>query len=995
VLSNPVSGAGAFNPSSSDQERHMDSVLRGIGLGLLLWVGGGAGVPTAAAQRVVEPLLKVAGAEQPVQLEQARIDSHVAAGLAETRIELVFRNPNRRVLEGALEFPLAEGQQVTAFALDIDGVLRDAVPVPKAQGRQVFEAIERRRVDPGLLEQTAGNQFRLRIYPIPALGTRRVALTVREALPVDREGLRWTLPLQFVGQANAVQLQLDAVATGVPVTHGPPTLALALRDGAWRAQWQGSGRQLPDQLGWTLPLPRGLDAVRGDFDSDHYVMVQVPVPVQTRDRTLPHRVGLLWDASGSARHRDTAAELALLQRYFAAIGNGEVQLTVLRDRAEPARRFAIRNGDWSALRRYLEALAYDGASALGDWTAQPDIDEYLLVSDGLANYGKRERPALRANQRLYALSGAGARTDSDRLRAWARAGQGQLLVLNGSHDVESMAARLLRDNPGNVQAEGDGLNDLIVDAERAGQGWVRVLARMQNANGVLRLQVPGADGSRQALTVPLAQARDTGGALVAHAWADARRRELAADPAGNRAAIQALSQRFGLVGPDTSLLVLETLDDYLRYGIRPAAPLQRDYDRLHVVKLDDEGSARRARLDNLARQFAEREQWWNRAWPKGAPPAAASSKQLMAPMPAAAPAPPAPAMMVAAESAQRERAEAASTTLDRVELTAARRTQADAAADMAVEGDADDRANQGGLRITVAAWEPDSAYARRLRAARPEAVYALYLQEREQHADSSAFYLDVADMLFAHGQRDLALRVLSNLAEMQLENRHVLRVLGYRLMQAKAPALAVPVFRDVLALGEEEPQSFRDLALALEADNQPQAALAAFNEVVVRPWDERFDGISLIALDELTTLVARTGVDARAVDPRLRRAMPLDLRVVLSWDSDNSDMDLWVTDPNGERAYYGNRLTFQGGQMSRDFTGGYGPEQFSLRQAKPGRYKVEANYFGSREQLVTGATTLTLRLSTHWGSRRQQDQQVTLRLKDSADTVLVGEFDVR
>ncbi|MBP0656744.1 hypothetical protein J8J20_22985, partial [Mycobacterium tuberculosis] len=88
---------------------------------------------------------------------------------------------------------------------------------------------------------------------------------------------------------------------------------------------------------------------------------------------------------------------------------------------EPIRRFAIRNGDWSALRRHLEALAYDGASALGDWTAQADIDEYLLVSDGLANYGRRDRPALRANQRLYALSGAGARTDGDRLRAWARA----------------------------------------------------------------------------------------------------------------------------------------------------------------------------------------------------------------------------------------------------------------------------------------------------------------------------------------------------------------------------------------------------------------------------------------------------------------------------------------------------------------------------------------------------------------------------------------------
>jgi len=81
--------------------------------------------------------------------------------------------------------------------------------------------------------------------------------------------------------------------------------------------------------------------------------------------------------------------------------------------------------------------------------------------------------------------------------------------------------------------------------------------------------------------------------------------------------------------------------------------------------------------------------------------------------------------------------------------------------------------------------------------------------------------------------------------------------------------------------------------------------------------------------------------------------------------------------------------------MSQDFTGGYGPEQFSLRDAKPGIYRIEANYFGSREQLVTGATTLMLRLSTKWGTRDQHDQQVTLRLKDRAETVLVGEFEVR
>ena len=97
--------------------------------------------------------------------------------------------------------------------------------------------------------------------------------------------------------------------------------------------------------------------------------------------------------------------------------------------------------------------------------------------------------------------------------------------------------------------------------------------------------------------------------------------------------------------------------------------------------------------------------------------------------------------------------------------------------------------------IHLQAWAPDSPYARRLRAAPADRIYALYLDERDSHADSTAFYLDVADLLLKNGRRDEALRVLSNLAELDLDNRHVLRVLGYRLMQAKQWALAVRVFR--------------------------------------------------------------------------------------------------------------------------------------------------------------------------------------------------------
>ena len=251
-------------------------------------------------------------------------------------------------------------------------------------------------------------------------------------------------------------------------------------------------------------------------------------------------------------------------------------------------------------------------------------------------------------------------------------------------------------------------------------------------------------------------------------------------------------------------------------------------------------------------------------------------------------------------------------------------------------------------------------------------------------------------MLFERKQAVLGLRVLSNLAEMDLENRAILRILGYRLLQAGKPALAVPLFEQVRDLAPFEPQSFRDLGLAYADIGEYQKAADALYEVAKREWDGRFAEIGLIALTEMNALiVAHPGqVDTSRFDERLLRNLPVDLRVVLNWDADNSDMDLWVTDPNGERAFYGNRLTRQGGRMSADLTSGYGPEEFMLKQAIPGKYKVEANYYGNRQQLVSGSVTLRLALITAFGKPKASEQSVILRLKDRQETVLVGEFEV-
>jgi Uncharacterized protein conserved in bacteria len=171
----------------------------------------------------------------------------------------------------------------------------------------------------------------------------------------------------------------------------------------------------------------------------------------------------------------------------------------------------------------------------------------------------------------------------------------------------------------------------------------------------------------------------------------------------------------------------------------------------------------------------------------------------------------------------------------------------------------------------------------------------------------------------------------------------VLRLLAYRLQQAGETAVAVPIFERVLELAPNEPQSHRDLGLALADAGQAQAAVEQLYAVVTGAWDPRFADIDLIALTELNAIVdkaRRDGkpVDTSAIDARLLKNLPLDVRVVLAWDADNTDVDLHVFDPNGEEVYYGHNLSYQGGAISHDATGGYGPEEFALKVAKPGKY---------------------------------------------------------
>jgi Ca-activated chloride channel family protein len=496
---------------------------------------------------------------------------------------------------------------------------------------------------------------------------------------------------------------------------------------------------------------------------------------------------------------------------------------------------------------------------------------------------------------------------------------------------------------------------------------------------------------------------------------------LAARPDLHRRAIEQLGQRFGLATSETSLIVLETLGDYVRHRIEPPAGALRTAWRQQVAQLAQQDQrGQQQRVEQLVRRWRERETWWTTDFPKDAPKPVVRQEQATPPIAAlgrvreradiadakdlsdlrksaeAAPASPraAPAPAPSPVAAAPRPTEAAPALSSAAALPERRAGPAQTAQTPESE-------IAGSSSIALKAWRADTPSARRLRAAAPFDRYAVYLDERAQQLKSPAFFLDAADLFFAQNDAVLGLRVLSNLAEMELENRALLRILGYRLLQAQRADLAVPVFERVLAIAPHEPQSSRDLGLALADAGRWQPAVQQLWQTALHAGAAagRFPDVDLTALAEMNALVAKAQrlgqpVDTAGIDPRLLRNLPLGLRVVLGWDADNTDIDLHVTDPDGQVAYYGQPRTRQGGRMSADFTGGYGPEEFALRKPKPGVYTVRAHFFGHRQQLLAPATSLMLRLATGFGTAAEREQRVMLRLSSAGENVLVGEFRV-
>jgi hypothetical protein len=1008
VTVEPRIGDGTSNTIFSAYVRDQMLVLRGL-ISKQARVHTQTGVPPNASQirpegqplvwrrDVSRPTLArvYVGDSKSLELVNLHVTVTLEGPRARTVVDHVFRNPHDRQLEGTFEYPLPSGASPSYFAMfpgksqermpptfapggdapplpaaalaglapsDIArqvntadwGNLQEARIVSRDKALESYEEVTRRRIDPALLEYAGGNTFTGRVFPIPSKGYTRVLLAYEELLPVTGEQMiyRFPLPGRKLPQTSFT-LSADAKDCLQP--------SFLPKD----ATREEAGGRLTFARTWTDAVPEG-DAIfactparprvqaisgrHGDNGSRYlYARLRPEVPALDKATGCAAHAVFLLDTSLSEYPDRFAVSMKLLRKILESDPDIR-QFNILTFNTAAA---WVEPKGWlpntsegreQALQR-LDGLLLEGATDLScalEKLCRPGFDiasgtpvNCFLLSDGHLNWGETDPVTLAARfekrcpyrARFHCYRTGLGEENAELFEALTRAGGGVFQCF-GEAEVAA-AARAHRSECLHVErvrfAGGPQATDVLVAGRKA--------AVYPGGELVVAGRFP--ETGRTTLVL---EGSFRGKKVVQEFPLEiASGSELAPRAWAEVAVASLLALHDDILDP-----LVTAYCQQFGIGSRVASFLvlenAADYKRLNLeaergkTVSGDLGTFVESAWDQRSREVAPREEL----------------DRFLRRLP----------LLANAGHARK--------LLDLLRDQDLVLPQSDL---------------RGSLRYEKAG-APD------------------YLAGRQRDRREVGVYLAEARRRAEAGDVDGAVCALSSVVEEYPGRGDALRLAGYRLLDLHQPAHAARLFSRVQRQRPFEPHSYRDLARALEDAGRPALAALQYEIILAGDWHQRFGAaLKQVACEEYAALLG-DALRRKLVRPELaalfgerlgEMASPAkdDLRVTISWNTDGTDVDLWVIEPGGTKVFYSNPRSPSGGELSQDQTQGYGPERYRIARAKPGAYKVIVHYFRPNPNLLGGETHVHVNVTRFAGTPQETTERHTVILKKHSEEVEV------
>jgi hypothetical protein len=554
--------------------------------------------------------------QQKLRLTDHQVRVNISGRLAHTEVEQEFFNDRGAVLEGIYRFPLPDDGSISGLELLVGNKWMVGEVVEKERARTIFASIVDATIprDPALLEWERGNIFKLRIFPIPGNGERKVKLSYTQVLPVVGGKMRYRYPMGGTGAtgtpidhfAFSVNLDGSQLDPGQVENITTPMLALERRDASDGNVQLTTERDhfLPTfDLGVDVPVAEERERVHAsthlDKDGQAYFMVALQPDFELGAETGPVNWAFVLDRSHTTTPELWTAARGVVDALTELMDEGDKFTVLACDSAceeHPSGLQTPETASVESAQRFLDEQDLAGASDLGGSLieAREALDRgaadarrvVVYLGDGAPSSGELaaddladlvEAPLL--DTRLLAVA-LGARSDLTTLGAVVQRTGGDLVRADARDDLRALVREL------RLRAEVPAARNVTFDVPEG-----MMLVREQNASalrpgdtvvlagklrhpvqGEIKLRAQGPNGPVEAaFPIELSATRSSASPVNAHlprTWAKMQIQHLTQTKGFEaQEEIIALSKDYTVLSRHTALLVLENDAMYREFNV--------------------------------------------------------------------------------------------------------------------------------------------------------------------------------------------------------------------------------------------------------------------------------------------------------------------------------------------------------------------------------------------------------------------------------------------
>jgi hypothetical protein len=564
--------------------------------------------------------------QQRLRLTDHQVHVNISGRLAHTEVEQEFFNDRGAVLEGIYRFPLPDDGSISGLELLVGNRWMVGEVVEKERARAIFASIVDATIprDPALLEWERGNIFKLRIFPIPGNGERRVKLSYTQVLPVVGGKMRYRYPMGGTGATGTPidHFQFTVTLDGAQLEPGQaenittPMLALERRDASDGNVQLTTERDhfLPTfDLGVDVPVAELQERVHAsthlDKDGQAYFMVALQPDFELPPVEGPVNWAFVLDRSHSTTPELWTAARGVVDALTELMDEGDRFTVLACDSACEEHPAGLQRPDSpsvDSVQRFLDEQDLAGASDLGAalLEAREALDRgaagaqrvVVYLGDGVPTSGELAADDLAdlveaplQDTRVLAVA-LGARSDLTTLGAVVERTGGDLVRADARDDLRSLVRelRLRAEVPAARNATFEVPEGMVLVREqnasalRPGDTVVLAGKLRHPVSGEIKLRAQGPAGPVEtSFPVELSPTRSTSTSPVsAHlprTWANMQIQHLTQTKGFDaKDEIIALSKDYTVLSRHTALLVLENDAMYREFNVVRKA---KDTDR--------------------------------------------------------------------------------------------------------------------------------------------------------------------------------------------------------------------------------------------------------------------------------------------------------------------------------------------------------------------------------------------------------------------------------